>query len=83
MAMAGLTYSFSALTTVQPGRYTLLGNIWIGTQVLYYNSDEGPSVGEWGHFAVGWDGQSIITYYDGVPVGKLAIYRPTRFHRHL
>lgn len=52
------------------GRYTLLGNIWVGTGVLYYNSDDGPSVGEWGHFAVGWDGQSIITYYDGVPVGK-------------
>jgi hypothetical protein len=54
-----------------PGQhYTLMGNVWIGSQVFYFNSDDGPSPGEWGHYAVGWDGQSIITYYDGVPVGK-------------
>jgi hypothetical protein len=53
-----------------PGHYTLMGNIWNGTEPFYFNSDDGPSPGEWGHFAVGWDGQNIITYYDGVPVGK-------------
>jgi hypothetical protein len=29
-----------------------------------------------GHFAVGWDGLNIITYYDGVPVGKQAFTGP-------
>jgi hypothetical protein len=53
-----------------PGRYGLTGNVWNGTTVFSFRSDDGPSVGEWGHFAVGWDGNSIITYYDGVPVGK-------------
>ena len=47
-----------------------MGNVWIGTEVFYFNSDDGPSPGEWGHYAVGWDGKSIDMYYDGVPVGK-------------
>ena len=51
-------------------RYNLFGNIWDGTKANFFYSDEGPSPGEWGHFAVGWDGQSLITYYNGVPVGK-------------
>jgi hypothetical protein len=52
------------------GHYNLFGNIFDGTKANYYGSDEGPGVGEWGHYAVGWDGKSLITYYDGVPVGK-------------
>lgn len=52
------------------GHYDLMGNIWNGSTPVYFASDEGPSPGEWGHYAVGWDGQNIITYYDGVPVGK-------------
>lgn len=53
-----------------PGRYSLFGNVWNGSQPVYFVSDEGPASGEWGHFAVGWDGNNIITYYNGVPVGK-------------
>ena len=53
-----------------PRGYNLFGNIWNGTGTIYFGSDEGPSVGEWGHYAVGWDGKNIITYYNGVPVGK-------------
>jgi hypothetical protein len=53
-----------------PGHYSLMGNVWTGSEVFYFSSDDGPSPGEWGHFAVGWDGQSIITYYNGIPVGK-------------
>ena len=52
------------------GHYSLFGNIWSGDPTFYFNSDDGPSPGEWGHYAVGWDGESVITYYDGVPVGK-------------
>jgi protocatechuate 3,4-dioxygenase beta subunit len=52
------------------GHYNLFGNIWDGSKANYFDSDEGPAVGEWGHYAVGWDGKSLITYYDGVPVGK-------------
>lgn len=60
-----------------PRGYTLFGNIWSGgPQPFYFNSDEGPSVGEWGHYAVGWDGRNIMTYYDGVPVGKTPFTGP-------
>ncbi|HKR02020.1 MAG TPA: carboxypeptidase regulatory-like domain-containing protein [Pyrinomonadaceae bacterium] len=53
-----------------PRGYSLFGNVWDGSKVNYFQSDEGPSPKEWGHYAVGWDGKSIITYYNGVPVGK-------------
>ncbi|HEX8891598.1 MAG TPA: carboxypeptidase regulatory-like domain-containing protein, partial [Pyrinomonadaceae bacterium] len=56
--------------------YRLFGNIFDGTKITYLLSDEGPSAGEWGHYAVGWDGKSIITYYDGVPVGKQPFVGP-------
>lgn len=59
-----------------PGHYSLMGNVWTGTQTFSFSSSEGPSAGEWAHIAVGWDGQSIITYYDGVPVGKQAFTGP-------
>ncbi len=59
-----------------PRGYSFTGNVWNGTGVVSFGSDEGPSVGEWGHYAVGWDGKSINTYYDGVPVGKVAFNGP-------
>jgi len=58
------------------GHYSLSGNIWNGAPNFYFYSDDGPSPGEWGHYAVGWDGQNVITYYDGVPVGKRAFSGP-------
>ena len=58
------------------GHYNLFGDIWDGSNANYFYSDEGPSAGEWGHYAVGWDGQNIITYYNGVPVGKLPFAGP-------
>lgn len=51
-------------------RYNLFGNIWDGSKAHFFFSDEGPAPGEWGHFAVGWDGKHLITYFNGVPVGK-------------
>lgn len=59
-----------------PRGYNLMGNIWDGSKTVYFSSDEGPSPGEWGHYAVGWDGKNIITYYDGVPVGKQPFLGP-------
>lgn len=56
--------------------YNLYGNIWDGAKANVFRSDEGPSPGEWGHFAVGWDGKNVITYYNGVPVGKQAFVGP-------
>jgi len=58
--------------------YTLLGNVWDGTNSTTFSSDDGPVPYEWGHFAVGWDGEKIVTYYDGVPVGKVAFSGPRR-----
>ncbi len=54
----------------EPGRYQLAGNVWNGTRLTSFGSDEGPAPLEWGHFAVGWDGQAIVTYFNGVPVGR-------------
>jgi len=55
------------------------GNIFDGVRFdNYFGSDQGPAPGEWAHFAVGWDGQNIITYYNGVPVGKTPFAGPRR-----
>jgi hypothetical protein len=53
----------------EPNRYQLLGNIWNGSYLTYFASDEGPAANEWGHYAAGWDGKNIVTYFNGVPVG--------------
>jgi hypothetical protein len=59
-------FNFSEL-----GHYNLFGNIWQGNgAAVTFNSIEGPTENEWGHYAVGWDGQNVITYFNGVPVGK-------------
>lgn len=74
-----LLFGVANFGTSEPGRYQLLGNIWdgyAGNHLLYFGSDQGPAPGEWGHFAVGWDGQNIITYFNGVPVGKTAFAGP-------
>jgi hypothetical protein len=76
-----LLFGFSNYNEEEPGRYQLFGDIFdgyvSGGHIIFFASDQGPAIGEWGHFAVGWDGQSIITYFDGVPVGKVA-YAGTR-----
>lgn len=64
----------------EPGRYQLLGDIFDGvldiTHVYYFGGDQGPAIGEWAHMAVGWDGQNVITYYNGVPVGRTSFKGP-------
>jgi hypothetical protein len=76
-----LLFGFSHYNEAEPGRYQLYGNLFdgyvSGEHLVPFYSDEGPAPGEWGHFAVGWDGQSIVTYFNGVPVGKRA-YAGTR-----
>src|SRR5438876_2119778 len=67
---------FGFIRGSEPGRYNLFGNIWKGDSLVYFNSDTGPAPGEWGHFAVGWDGKNILTYFNGVPVGKVAFKGP-------
>ena len=69
-----LLFGFSNLSASEPNRYEMSGNmndgISGGDHIFTFGSDSGPFPGEWGHLAVGWDGQNIITYFDGVPVGK-------------
>ncbi len=62
----------------EESRYSLYGNIYDGTNIITYSSDEGPAPNEWGHFAVGWDGAYIVTYLNGVPVGRTAFAGPRR-----
>ncbi len=64
----------------EPNRYQLLGNIFDGvldiSHVYYFGGDQGPAIGEWAYMAVGWDGQNVITYYNGVPVGRTSFKGP-------
>ncbi|MEA2206047.1 MAG: hypothetical protein QOE77_2823 [Blastocatellia bacterium] len=72
-----LLFGFANLNTSEPGRYQLIGNLLNDvTYDNYFHSDEGPAPGEWGHYAVGWDGRNVITYFNGVPVGKTAFTGP-------
>lgn len=71
-----LLFGFSYSST--PRRYALFGNIYDGTDSTYFASDDGPAPGEWGHFAVGWDGRYVTTYYNGVPVGRTSFDGPRR-----
>jgi hypothetical protein len=75
-----LLFGFANFNTSETNRYQLLGNMSDGSldasHLVYFGSDQGPSVGEWGHFAVGWDGQNIVTYMNGVPIGRTAYTRP-------
>ncbi|HEX8179273.1 MAG TPA: carboxypeptidase regulatory-like domain-containing protein [Pyrinomonadaceae bacterium] len=73
-----LLFGFSLYGSSEPGRYQFFGDVWDGTDVIYFSSDEGPAIGEWGHYAVGWDGREIITYLNGVPCGRLAFTGPRR-----
>lgn len=63
-------FGFGFLDQSEPGHYQLSGNTWNGTGIVTFTSDEGPQVGEWGHYAVGWNGDYLMTYFDGVPVGR-------------
>jgi len=73
-----LLFGVGSFNSSEPNRYELLGNIFDGVRFdNYFGSDQGPAPGEWAHFAVGWDGQNIITYYNGVPVGKTPFAVPS------
>lgn len=75
-----LLFGFGFYGGSEPERYQLFGDTFDGvpdvTHITFFSSDQGPAIGEWGHFAVGWDGQNIITYYNGVPAGKTAFAGP-------
>jgi hypothetical protein len=73
-----LLFGFSSYGAMEPGRYQFYGNIFDGARVTNFTSDEGPAPYEWGHFAVGWDGQTIVIYLNGVPVGRKAFAGPRR-----
>jgi len=71
-----ILYGVSNFGGREPGRYQLVGNIWNGSFLTSFASDEGPAPNEWGHFAVGWDGVNIVIYFNGVPVGKTPFVGP-------
>jgi hypothetical protein len=71
-----LLFGVANIGAREPNRYQLLGNIWNGHELTYFSSDQGPAPHEWAHFGVGWDGKYIVTYFDGVPVGKTAYVGP-------
>lgn len=56
----------------------LTGNVWDGSTVISFGSDDGPIPGEWAHVAVGADENRIVCYVNGVPSGAVAY---THLHR--
>src|SRR4030095_12126943 len=77
-----LLFGVGSLNTSEPNRYQLIGNMNDGIggadHIFSFLSDQGPAPNEWAHMAVGWDGENIITYLNGVPVGKVPYNRPRR-----
>ncbi len=74
-----LLFGVGSFNSSENNRYELLGNLYDGVRFdNYFGSDVGPAIGEWGHIAVGWDGQNIVTYFNGVPVGKTPFAGPRR-----
>lgn len=71
-----ILFGVANLGTREPGRYQLSGNIFNGSYLTSFGSDQGPAPNEWGHFAVGWNGGDIVVYFNGVPVGKTAYIGP-------
>ena len=71
-----ILYGVSNFSQSEPGRYQLVGNVWNGKLLTTFGSDDGPAPNEWGHFAAGWDGANIVTYFNGVPVGKTPFVGP-------
>jgi hypothetical protein len=67
-----ILFGFGIYGRMDPGRYEIFGDFWNGSEIVYFGGDDGPAVGEWGHFSVGWDGRRIITYFNGVPVGRIS-----------
>lgn len=72
-----LLFGFTSAADGSP-RYGLYGNVFDGSTVMAFGSDDGPAPNEWGHYAVGWDGHYIVTYYNGVPVGRTAFTGPRK-----
>ncbi len=65
-----LLFGFGFYGSSEASRYQLFGDVWNGSTWTFFSSNEGPAVGEWAHLAVGWDGHQIISYFNGVPVGR-------------
>jgi hypothetical protein len=60
-----LLFGFSGGTT----RLALAGNMWSNAtnSGISFGSDETVPVNQWCHIAVGWDGNNIVSFIDGVP----------------
>jgi hypothetical protein len=71
-----LLFGFGFYGASEASRYQLFGDVWDGSTWTFFGSNEGPAVGEWAHLAVGWDGRQIITYFNGVPVGRASFTGP-------
>ncbi|HKQ52830.1 MAG TPA: carboxypeptidase regulatory-like domain-containing protein, partial [Pyrinomonadaceae bacterium] len=73
-----ILFGFQYLSGQEPNHYQLGGNVYDGEKLNTFLSDEGPEAFEWGHYAVGWDGHYIVSYFDGVPVGRSRFDGPRR-----
>lgn len=56
----------------------ITGNVTDGSSALSFGSDDGAIPGEWIHYAVGSDGNKIVTYVNGVPSGVVTYSQSVR-----
>ncbi len=77
-AAHAILFGFQYLHGSELSHYQLGGNVFDGAKLNTFLSDEGPRAFEWGHYAVGWDGRYIVSYFNGVPVGRSPFGGPRR-----
>jgi hypothetical protein len=65
--------TFSLNTSVGNGAYVSGGT---AEYLVQWGVDDHPYEGQWAHVAVGISDNVLVTYYDGVPVGKTAFLGP-------
>lgn len=77
-AAHAILFGFQYLHGSELSHYQLGGNVFDGEKLNTFLSDEGPRPFEWGHYAVGWDGHYLVSYFNGVPVGRSPFDGPRR-----
>lgn len=57
--------------------YTLTGNVYDGSTLTSFTTDEQSPFGHWTHVAVGWDGSHLMCWIDGV-MSSVKAYSPAQ-----
>ncbi|MDQ3106306.1 MAG: LamG domain-containing protein [Actinomycetota bacterium] len=72
--------SHALLAGFQPtgSNQIVTGNLWDGSTLTTFGSDDSVGQGEWAHHAIGWDGTYVVYWLDGIVSGLKAFAGPRR-----